>query len=389
MQRKSLTKEEKLSRDKAMLKDYIAGMHVAELAEKYNVGLTSVQKCLEKFEEFETVRRNDRTNPNRKPKKATRLPKADMEQRNIEIAEAYKNGAWTFDIAEKYNLSVQQVYHILRKSPDYTPHKEDIGSSVQFKKRQRDAEIVADVRANPYMSVNEIMDKYELSESTTYQIFREAGHPISGGIARFGSEPPMNIPEFKHSPRTLGLMREPSKTTETPEEIEARNSNILKDYKAGIKVENIAMRYNVPPRFVVGLVQQYRRHHTLHRKNLRSSLKKGKKLSDEVCEKIAEEYQEGKNVSAIAKDHKIAVGLTYKILHDYGTISEALANVAPKCSPITDNVKERNREFAEFVRMNVGKTLHDLAHVYGISYSTAVNITKSENIRRRRGVILP
>ena len=99
MQRKSLTKEEKLNRDKAMLKDYIAGMHVAELAEKYNVGLTSVQKCLEKFEEFETVRRNDRTNPNRKPKKATRLPKADMEQRNIEIAEAYKNGAWTFDIA--------------------------------------------------------------------------------------------------------------------------------------------------------------------------------------------------------------------------------------------------------------------------------------------------
>ena len=127
----------------------------------------------------------------------------------------------------------------------------------------------------------------------------------------------------------------------------------------------------------------------MHRKNLRSSVKTGKKLSDEVCEKIAEEYQEGKNVSAIAKDHKIAVGLTYKILHDYGTISEALANVAPKCSPITDNVKERNREFAEFVRMNVGKTLHDLAHVYGISYSTAVNITKSENIRRRRGVILP
>ena len=43
------------------------------------------------------------------------------------------------------------------------------------------------------------MDKYGLSESTTYQVFREAGHPISGGLVRFGPEPPMNIPKLLHS----------------------------------------------------------------------------------------------------------------------------------------------------------------------------------------------
>lgn len=37
MHRKSLTGEAKLNRDKAMLNDYIAGMHIAELAEKYGI----------------------------------------------------------------------------------------------------------------------------------------------------------------------------------------------------------------------------------------------------------------------------------------------------------------------------------------------------------------
>lgn len=357
MHRKSLTGEAKLNRDMAMLNDYIAGMHIAELAEKYGIGCTNVKKSLEVLEGFDAVRRNDRKSPNRKPNNQKRLSKADMEQRNIEIAQDYKNGAWTFEIAEKYNLSGQQVYHILRRSPDYTPHKENIGSAVQFKKRKRNAEIVADVRENPYMTVGEIMDKYGLSESTTYQVFREAGHPISGGLVRFGPEPPMNIPEFKHSPKVLGLRREALEDTKTPEEIEARNNDILKDYKAGVKVENIAVRYNVTPRFIAGLIQKYRAHHPLYRKNLRSNAKMRKKLPEEVCEGIAVEYQNGKSVSDIAKDHKIAVGQTYKILHDYGKLSESLAEAETRKatqsrSPITDNVKARNREFAEFARVN-------------------------------------
>lgn len=150
MHRKSLTGEAKLNRDKAMLNDYIAGMHIAELAEKYGIGCTNVKKSLEVLEGFDAVRRNDRKSPNRKPNNQKRLSKADMEQQNIEIAQDYKNGAWTFEIAEKYNLSGQQVYHILRRSPDYTPHKENIGSAVQFKKRQRNAEIVADVYGISY-----------------------------------------------------------------------------------------------------------------------------------------------------------------------------------------------------------------------------------------------
>ena len=379
---------------KQMLNDYIAGMHIAELAEKYGIGCTNVKKSLEVLEGFDAVRRNDRKSPNRKPNNQKRLSKADMEQRNIEIAQDYKNGAWTFEIAEKYNLSGQQVYHILRRSPDYTPHKENIGSAVQFKKRKRNAEIVADVRANPYMTVGEIMDKYGLSESTTYQVFREAGHPISGGLVRFGPEPPMNIPEFKHSPKVLGLRREALEDTKTPEEIEVRNNDILRDYKAGVKVENIAVRYNVTPRFIAGLIQKRRAHHPLYRKNLRGNAKMKKKLPEEVCEGIAVEYQNGKSVSDIAKDHKIAVGQTYKILHDYGKLSESLTEAETRKatqsrSPITDNVKARNREFAEFARMNTGKNLRDLADIYGISYSTAVNIAKSENIHKRAGVVVP
>lgn len=46
MHRKSLTGEAKLNRDKAMLNDYIAGMHIAELAEKYGIGCTNVKKSL-------------------------------------------------------------------------------------------------------------------------------------------------------------------------------------------------------------------------------------------------------------------------------------------------------------------------------------------------------
>lgn len=119
-----------------------------------------------------------------------------------------------------------------------------------------------------------------------------------------------------------------------------------------------------------------------------------KKLPEEVCEGIAVEYQNGKSVSDIAKDHKIAVGQTCKILHDYGKLSESLAEAETRKatqsrSPITDNVKARNREFAEFARMNTGKNLRDLADVYGISYSTAVNIAKSENIHKRAGVVVP
>lgn len=238
------------------------------------------------------------------------------------------------------------------------------------------------------------MDKYGLSESTTYQVFREAGHSISGGLVRFGPEPPMNIPEFKHSPKVLGLQREALEDTKTPEEIEARNNDILKDYKAGVKVENIAVRYNVTPRFIAGLIQKYRTHHPLYRKNLRGNAKMKKTLPEEVCEGIAVEYQNGKSVSDIAKDHKIAVGQTYKILHDYEKLSESLAEAETRKatqsrSPITDNVKARNREFAEFARMNTGKNLRDLADIYGISYSTAVNIAKSENIHKRAGVVVP
>ena len=99
MHRKSLTGEAKLNRDKAMLNDYIAGMHIAELAEKYGIGCTNVKKSLEVLEGFDAVRRNDRKSPNRKPNNQKRLSKADMEQRNIEIAQDYKNGAWTFEIA--------------------------------------------------------------------------------------------------------------------------------------------------------------------------------------------------------------------------------------------------------------------------------------------------
>ena len=54
-----------------------------------------------------------------------------------------------------------------------------------------------------------------------------------------------------------------------------------------------------------------------------------KKLPEEVCEGIAVEYQNGKSVSDIARDHKIAVGQTYKILHDYGKLSESLAKPKP------------------------------------------------------------
>lgn len=101
MHRKSLTGEAKLNRDKAMLNDYIAGMHIAELAEKYGIGCTNVKKSLEVLEGFDAVRRNDRKSPNRKPNNQKRLSKADMEQRNIEIAQDYKNGAWTFESAEQ------------------------------------------------------------------------------------------------------------------------------------------------------------------------------------------------------------------------------------------------------------------------------------------------
>lgn len=86
MHRKSLTGEAKLNRDKAMLNDYIAGMHIAELAEKYGIGCTNVKKSLEVLEGFDAVRRNDRKSPNRKPNNQKRLSKADMEQRNIEAA---------------------------------------------------------------------------------------------------------------------------------------------------------------------------------------------------------------------------------------------------------------------------------------------------------------
>ena len=79
---------------------------------------------------------------------------------------------------------------------------------------------------------------------------------------------------------------------------------------------------------------------------------------------------------------------------EHGKLAESLAEAETRKttqsrSPITDNVKARNREFAEFARMNTGKNLRDLADIYGISYSTAVNIAKSENIHKRAGVVVP
>lgn len=318
-------------------------------------------------------------------RKATR---SEIIERNRKIVKDYEDGLSFEQLSEKYGLCVRTCYRALdeEQQAQRIAEEQDHANLVD--------KIVADVRANPYMTVGEIMDKYGLSESTTYQVFREAGHPISGGLVRFGPEPPMNIPEFKHSPKVLGLRREALEDTKTPEEIEVRNNDILRDYKAGVKVENIAVRYNVTPRFIAGLIQKHRAHHPLYRKNLRGNAKMKKKLPEEVCEGIAVEYQNGKSVSDIAKDHKIAVGQTYKILHDYGKLSESLTEAETRKatqsrSPITDNVKARNREFAEFARMNTGKNLRDLADIYGISYSTAVNIAKSENIHKRAGVVVP
>ena len=84
MHRKSLTGEAKLNRDKAMLNDYIAGMHIAELAEKYGIGCTNVKKSLEVLEGFDAVRRNEPQKPEYgNPTIRNDCSKADMESSGI------------------------------------------------------------------------------------------------------------------------------------------------------------------------------------------------------------------------------------------------------------------------------------------------------------------
>lgn len=148
------------ARNEQILNDYVAGMPVEAISEKYQ---------LSKYHCYSILRRQDY----RKYRHTAAKRRSPLSDRNQQIIEEYRNGASGAELTKKYNLTHARIYKILGDSDGYISHRVSGVLSLRREKTiERNKKIVADAKAHPDVPIAEIAVKYNISPSSVYTILR-------------------------------------------------------------------------------------------------------------------------------------------------------------------------------------------------------------------------
>lgn len=124
-------------RNEQILNDYVAGMSVEAISEKYQLSSYHCYSILLQLD----YRKYERTAVK------SRSPFPD---RNRQIIDEYRNGASGAELTKKYNLTRARIYKILGDSDGYVSHRVSGVLSLRREKTiERNKKIVADAKAHP------------------------------------------------------------------------------------------------------------------------------------------------------------------------------------------------------------------------------------------------
>lgn len=155
-----MNRENIKTRNEEILSDYVAGMPVEAISEKYQ---------LSKYQCYSILRRQDY----RKYRHTAAKRRSPLSDRNQQIIEEYRNGVSATELTKKYNLSRARVYKILSHSDEYVSHRiSGVLTLRRAKIIERNKKIVADAKAHPDVPIAEIAVKYNISPSSVYTILR-------------------------------------------------------------------------------------------------------------------------------------------------------------------------------------------------------------------------
>ena len=163
MREKNNKREMAKERNHMMLEDYIAGMSVKAISEKYKLCTDRCYNILRK-QGYDGYRHN-----------AAKV-KNGFHTRNQQIIEEYKNGVSAIALAKKHGLTRARIYMILGKAENYESHR-DAGVIGQHQKDidARNAQIVKEVLENPMTTITSIARKYNISPGHAYEILHREG----------------------------------------------------------------------------------------------------------------------------------------------------------------------------------------------------------------------
>lgn len=105
-----MNRENIKTRNEEILSDYVAGMPVEAISEKYQ---------LSKYQCYSILRRQDY----RKYRHTAAKRRSPLSDRNQQIIEEYRNGASGAELTKKYNLTRARIYKILCDSDGYISHR--------------------------------------------------------------------------------------------------------------------------------------------------------------------------------------------------------------------------------------------------------------------------
>lgn len=124
-------------RNEQILNDYVAGMSVEAISEKYQLSSYHCYSILRQLD----YRKYERTAVK------SRSPFPD---RNRQIIDEYRNGVSATELTKKYNLSRARVYKILSHSVEYTFKQDGL--------YLRDGELWVNPSAEPFFSIQDALD---------------------------------------------------------------------------------------------------------------------------------------------------------------------------------------------------------------------------------------
>lgn len=155
-----MNRENIKTRNEEILSDYVAGMPVEAISEKYQ---------LSKYQCYSILRRQDY----RKYRHTAAKRRSPLSDRNQQIIEEYRNGASGAELTKKYNLTRARIYKILGDSDGYVSHRvSGVLTLRRAKIIERNKKIIADVKTHPNIPITEIASKYNISPSIVYTVLR-------------------------------------------------------------------------------------------------------------------------------------------------------------------------------------------------------------------------
>lgn len=157
--KRAMTKE----RNQQMLEDYIAGMSVKAISEKYKLCVNRCYNILRQ-QGYDGYRHN------------AEMVKDGFSTRNQQIINDYMNGVSAIELAKKHGITRSRIYMILGAAENYESHREaGFVNKHQKEINERNTLIINEVLKNPMTTIASIATKYNISAGHAYEILHREG----------------------------------------------------------------------------------------------------------------------------------------------------------------------------------------------------------------------